>query len=274
MNQPRFIILSSALFIIIVLSGCSGRTANFSFEKNASPTTFAGPGETITYTYVVTSMEDMITLQVQVSDDKVQVNCPQTTLEPGASMTCTASHTTTQEDVENGSLTNHATVNLNYQSYYVNVTGEASDNATVVFAPPLAPPVQTPAGMEVTQSANKECYSKTGEIIVYTYQVHNTGFVAVEGPFYLEDNKADQWDCDDQDVSGFVLNIDEWLTCHSYYKVRESDLGSPIINTTHVEAYYDGNDVYSNQVSTTVVFCGAPNNPPGPQPAVTPPPIR
>jgi hypothetical protein len=50
MNQPRFIILSSALFIMIVLSGCSGRTANFSFEKNASPTTFAGPGETIKYT--------------------------------------------------------------------------------------------------------------------------------------------------------------------------------------------------------------------------------
>jgi hypothetical protein len=34
------------------------------------------------------------------------VDCPQTTLDPGTSMTCAMAYVSTQEDVERGSITN------------------------------------------------------------------------------------------------------------------------------------------------------------------------
>ncbi len=42
---------------------------------------------------------------VAVSDSLISyVDCPDSSLAPGASATCTASYTTTQEDVDNGSV--------------------------------------------------------------------------------------------------------------------------------------------------------------------------
>lgn len=134
--------------------------------------------------------------------------------------------------------------------------GDLSDSATVAFAPPLAPPIQTSAGLDITKTAGASCYSKPNEIIVYTYNVHNVGFTAISGPFAVIDNKIDQWDCDDQGAEGFELGVDEWLTCHGYYKVRETDLGSPIVNVAHVEGFYNNEVVYSNQASAGVEFCG------------------
>jgi hypothetical protein len=48
---------------------------------------------------------------VTVTDDRIgRVSCPATTLAPGASMTCTARYTATQEDADRGHVVNAATV--------------------------------------------------------------------------------------------------------------------------------------------------------------------
>ncbi|MFP5218931.1 MAG: hypothetical protein ACLGIG_04235, partial [Actinomycetes bacterium] len=82
-----------------------------SITKVADPTSYSAVGDVITYTYVVTNTGD-VTLPgpFTVDDDKATVTCPDTaSLALGASITCTASYTITQADLDAGEVTNVAT---------------------------------------------------------------------------------------------------------------------------------------------------------------------
>ena len=67
----------------------------------------------ISYSYEVTNTGN-VTLAgpVTVTDDKATVTCPSGDLAPGASVTCTASYTITQADLDTGSVTNTATATV------------------------------------------------------------------------------------------------------------------------------------------------------------------
>ena len=72
--------------------------------KSATPTSYDHVGQVISYSYLVTNTGN-VTLpgQFTVTDDKLTVTCPATaTLAPGASITCTASHTVIQADLDAG----------------------------------------------------------------------------------------------------------------------------------------------------------------------------
>jgi hypothetical protein len=61
-------------------------------DANSPPGPILKTGANVTWTYLVTNTGDMRLTQVAVTDDKgVTVTCPKTVLEPGESMTCTAS---------------------------------------------------------------------------------------------------------------------------------------------------------------------------------------
>src|SRR5450756_3234544 len=78
--------------------------------KTATPTTYTAVGDVIGYSYLVTNTGN-VTLAgpFTVSDNKATTSCPTTTsLAPGASITCTASFTITQAELDAGFLTNVA----------------------------------------------------------------------------------------------------------------------------------------------------------------------
>ena len=79
--------------------------------KSATPSTYDAVGQVITYTYKVTNTGN-VTLAgpFSVTDDKLAtVVCPPSApLAPAASITCTASHTITQADIDAGSIVNIA----------------------------------------------------------------------------------------------------------------------------------------------------------------------
>ena len=79
--------------------------------KSASPATYNTAGQTINYSYVLKNTGN-VTLSgpFTVTDDKATVTCPPdvTSLAVGDTLTCTASHTVTQADVDAGSITNIA----------------------------------------------------------------------------------------------------------------------------------------------------------------------
>ncbi len=63
-------------------------------DANTPPGPVVAPGSTVNWTYVVTNTSSDPLTGVSVTDDQgVTVSCPQTTLSPGESMTCTASGT-------------------------------------------------------------------------------------------------------------------------------------------------------------------------------------
>ena len=79
--------------------------------KTALEPTYDEVGDVIHYVYAVTNNSTTTTLAgpVTVTDDKVTVTCPPGNLPPLASITCTATHTVTQADLDAGSIVNTAT---------------------------------------------------------------------------------------------------------------------------------------------------------------------
>jgi uncharacterized repeat protein (TIGR01451 family) len=88
-------------------------TPGLTVVKSASPSSFSGPGQTITYRFAVTNTGDETLTSVAVTDKDLPglsaIDCPQSTLAPGAGETCTATYVTTQANVNSGKVTNSAT---------------------------------------------------------------------------------------------------------------------------------------------------------------------
>jgi uncharacterized repeat protein (TIGR01451 family) len=87
-------------------------------KKSSSTTSYSASGQPITYDYLVTNTGNVTVSNVTVNDTETApatqgnlspITCPESTLAPGASETCTASYTTTQADVDHGSLNDTAT---------------------------------------------------------------------------------------------------------------------------------------------------------------------
>ena len=125
-----------------------------SIKKTAGEDYFSAAGDLIHYTYVIKNTGN-VTLDgpFTVSDNKIQdpnsVACPATdSLDPGDSITCTATYTVTTDDVNAGSVTNQATAAAANGGDPVTST---EDTVTVpieavggrTFTPP---PTSTPAG--------------------------------------------------------------------------------------------------------------------------------
>ena len=83
-----------------------------SLAKSATPLTYSTVGQSITYSYLVSNSGNVrLAGPVTVADDKATVSCPALSdgfLDPGESITCSASYSITQADLNNGSVTNTA----------------------------------------------------------------------------------------------------------------------------------------------------------------------
>lgn len=90
------------------------QTRALTLTKTADPVTFNGAAQNIIYSYVITNSGNVTLGPVQftVSDDKIGAafNCGSdaTTIDPGATVSCSATYTTTSADLTAGSVTNSA----------------------------------------------------------------------------------------------------------------------------------------------------------------------
>ena len=146
--------------------------------KTASPSTYDAVGNVISYSYLVTNSGN-VTLSgpFTISDDKATASCPATAaLAPGASITCSATYTITQADLDAGSVTNTATAS--------NGTVTSNQDSETVTA------AQSPA-LTLVKTASPSTYDAVGNVISYSYLVTNSGNVTLSGPFTISDDKAD-----------------------------------------------------------------------------------
>ena len=226
-KRNRLLLVLTGLFMILGCKSCFSPIVEF--EKTASPTAFTGPGQVITYSYVVTLPEGLpITFSI-VDDMLGEVSCPSNRLEPGSEITCQMTYVTTDEDVAAGVIKNTADLtaisdSLGDMEYEPT---ESSASAEVVYEEP-------DCLLELKKTASPTTYIEAGQVISYTYEIHNTGNHNVSGPFSIYDDLVDEWSCDDGG-SGFDLCVDCTITCTGTYTVQASDVGSDIINTAHAE---------------------------------------
>lgn len=137
--------------------------------KTAPPATYDSVGDVINYSYLVTNSGNMaLSGPFTVSDDQAtDETCPATaSLAPGASITCTATDTVTQQDIDNGSLVNIASASNG-------TVTSATDTATVNA-------VQTPS-IALVKMASPTTVTAAGQIVDYTFVVTNNGGVTLTG---------------------------------------------------------------------------------------------
>ena len=142
-------------------------------DKTASPATYDGVGQTITYSYLVTNSGNVPLTGVAVTDNLPglsAISCPATTLDIGASETCTASYAVTGADLDAGLITDTATAQ-----------GLPPASATPVISDPstaVVSAVERPA-LRIVKSESPATYSRAGQVIRYSFRVTNTGNVTL-----------------------------------------------------------------------------------------------
>jgi hypothetical protein len=127
------------------------QTTALTVVKSASPNMFSDPGTVITFSYEVTNTGNVTLTGVNLTDAMLglsSITCPSTTLPPGASITCTATYTTTQADVAHGSITNVASASAADQQGTVVLSASST---VIIPGVPVAPvsPI-TPVTVPVT----------------------------------------------------------------------------------------------------------------------------
>ncbi|KXF75793.1 hypothetical protein ATN84_17660 [Paramesorhizobium deserti] len=138
------------------------------------------PGETVTYSFLVTNAGNVTLTGVTVNDPLltnagISMTPGPQTLAPGASATFTATYTPTQAEIDAGSVSNTATG-----------TGTPPDGGDPIESPPdtvVVPPDQTP-GLTIDKTGtlndlDGDGLLDPGETITYAFRVANTGAVTL-----------------------------------------------------------------------------------------------
>jgi uncharacterized repeat protein (TIGR01451 family) len=150
--------------------------------KSATPSDAASftVGQVVDYSFLVANTGNVTLTNVTVTEGTFTgsgslsaITCPNGagSLSPGASVTCTASYTLTQADIDNGSVSNTATA-----------TGTPPNGGT----PPTSPPstVEIPAlpapALSIVKSADTDELTTAGQTVTYTFTATNTGNVTLE----------------------------------------------------------------------------------------------
>ncbi|MEV4258323.1 hypothetical protein AB0J52_34650, partial [Spirillospora sp. NPDC049652] len=214
-------------------------------EKSAEPETFSRAGETIEYTYRVTNTGNVPLDEIGVTDrlDGLSaVVCDATSLAPGASTTCRATYTTTQADVDRGSVRNSATAHGRPEG------GEPVESPDAEVTVPFEPHER--AGMSVHKSSTPRTFSRAGQEIRYSYRVTNTGSAPLADIAVTDRMNG----LSDVSCPRSELAPGESMTCTATYTTTEEDVrrGSIRNSATAHGTTPDGEVVESPPSTSTV----------------------
>ena len=162
------------------------RTRRSRSTRRPTPATYDAVGDVITYSYQVTNTGN-VTLAgpVTVDDDKATDRaCPAVTtvgnldgfLDPGESITCTATYTVTQADLER---------RLGHQRRHGHGRQHRLERGHRHGRPRSRHPALT-----LDKTADRRDLDAVGDVITYSYVVTNTGNVTLAGPVTVADDIA------------------------------------------------------------------------------------
>ena len=199
--------------------------------KTATPDSATKVGDTVTYSFRATNIGNVTVRNVTVNEGAFsgtgtlsEINCPAgaRSLAPGDSVTCTATYTLTQADVDAGMVTNTATV-----------SGDTPGGPPVT-SPPSTTTVNVPAdpSLTITKTSDTTTITRAGQDITYSFAVANTGNVTI-----------DDVEVQDQDFTGTgalsaitcpssSVAPGDTLTCTATYTVTQADVDAGNLSNT------------------------------------------
>ncbi|MEU3572471.1 GEVED domain-containing protein [Kitasatospora sp. NPDC036755] len=234
--------------------------AALSLQKTGEPTTVGQAGDTVQYTYKVTNTGDVPVTDVRIDETSFsgtgtapQITCPAGTVAPGDSVTCTATYTVTQADVDAGKITNTATATATPPA---GMNTPTSGESTATVDAPARP------GLLLHKAAAEEGALKAGEVLHYSFDVTNTGNVTMTGVAIREtgftgSGPAPTVTCPDAAKS---LAPGAKVTCTATYTVTQADVDRGSVRNTAVASGSTptGQETTSDPSTVTVPFAPAP----------------
>ncbi len=202
--------------------------------KTASPTEVTAAGQTVTYTFVVTNTGEADLSDVSVADAQAAPagsltsgpTCPPTTsLAPGDTVTCSATYTVTQADIDHGSIDDTATATALASNGHVITSNPAPATVTATQSP----------GIDLSKSASPTTVSSAGQIVSYTFAVTNTGNVTLTD-LQVTDTQtspAGKLSRGPTCPTGTLAPGDK-TTCTGTYTVTQADINNGSIHDTAV----------------------------------------
>ena len=210
-------------------------------KSAVSGSPYSSVGETISYTFLLENSGN-VTLNgpfTVVDDLTTDESCPYTpSLSPGDTITCTASYTVSQADIDSGSVTNSAYAGGSFLGTPVmsntdSFTAPASQNAELNFT------------KTISGSGN---YANAGDLITYSFELENTGNGTLQGPFVVVDDLTSNQSC----PNTFTLVPDQSLICSGSYTVTQTDVNAGSIkNIAYAQAEFNNITVTSNSDGAT-----------------------
>jgi uncharacterized repeat protein (TIGR01451 family) len=147
---------------------------SLTLAKSVAETTLTAAGQVLHYSFLVTNVGNLTLTNIGIVETMFSgsgtgpvATCPvgAASLAPAATVTCTATYTTTQADVESGNVTNTATAH-----------GSSLPGPGVISPPSSARVPNVPvASLSVVKSASPLTITKAGDSIAYSFLVTNTG---------------------------------------------------------------------------------------------------
>ncbi len=207
----------------------------FTFTKVASAVG-TKVGESISYTFTLTNAGTVTLNNLSITDAAVDAGSISpaniSILAPGASVTITAKHTLTQNDVNQGSFTNQASVKVTDNKG--NIINQVSDDpSTPALNDPTVTKLTPTPGFTLTKSATNTA-NKAGDIINYSIVFKNTGNVTLTD-IALVDANADAGSLTPSNITSVLPGATVSITAK--HTVKQSDVNA---------------GGFSNQVSATV----------------------
>lgn len=224
------------------------QTASLDLVKSASPSDADAydAGQVIDYTFVVTNTGNVPVTGITVAETQFTgtgtvsaIDCPAATLEPAEQLTCTASYTLTQEDVDSGSLSNTA------RAAGTSAGGSVSDESTVVT------PQLPDASLTFSKTASTSFVNEAGESVTYAFSIRNTGNVTVHDIAVQETDFDGSGATPVVDCPVDVLAPGQQVVCTADYTITQADLDAGGVSNTAVATGLDTADAEVESAEST-----------------------
>jgi hypothetical protein len=221
-------------------------TSSLSLTKSTTSTGYGAVGQAIPYSYLVTNTGTTTISSIGINDNKIAsagITCPASSLAPGVSESCSATYTTTQADVDAGSVTNVATATG---------TDPSGTAVTSIQSTVSVPADSATSSLSLTKSTTSTGYGATGQSIPYRYLVTNTGTTTVSS-IGITDNKIASAGITCA-ASSLAPGVSE--SCTGTYTTAQADVaaGSVTNSATATGKNPQGATLTSNQSTVTVPF--------------------
>lgn len=210
-------------------------TFDLTISMTATPSSYMFAGDVINFSYNVTNSGQVDLSGIALTPTHGAISCPGTTLAVGASMTCTGSYVITSTDITARTVLAQATATATDGTSTV-TSNTATVTLTFVEQPELT----------LAKSASAE-YATTGNTIVYTFALTNSGNVPLTAPTITDAQLGAAFAC------GGDLAPLASTSCTANYVVTAADVtDNQLVNSATASALYNSQTITSNTASVSV----------------------